>query len=86
MTQFPKYSIFEGLNDFFFVFFSMASENWLKFFEVKRFNVVSYLMAMKANGYSIVGAEQTAFGGELHKSILPKRMVLVLGYVFHLIS
>lgn len=62
----------------------MASENWLKFFEVKRFNAVSYLMAMKANGYSIVGAEQTAFGGELHKASLPKRMVLVLGYVFNL--
>lgn len=57
----------------------MASEKWLKFFEVKHYNVVSYLMAMKANGYAIVGAEQTAFGGELHKASLPKKMVLVLG-------
>lgn len=57
----------------------MASEKWLKFFEVKHYNVVSYLMAMKAAGYVIVGAEQTAFGEELHKTRLPQRMVLVLG-------
>lgn len=57
----------------------MASEKWLKFFEVKTFNVINYLMAMKAYGYAIVGAEQTAYGRELHKTQLPKRMVLVLG-------
>lgn len=59
----------------------MAAEKWVKFFEVKHYNVINYLMAMKANGYTIVGAEQTAFGQELHKTELPKRMVLVLGYV-----
>lgn len=59
----------------------MSSEKWLKFFEVKQYNVVSYLIAMKANGYAVVGAEQTASGAELHKSSLPKKMVLVLGYV-----
>lgn len=57
----------------------MASEKWLKFFEVKVYNVTSYLMAMKSSGYTIVGAEQTAYGGELHKTQLPKKMVLVLG-------
>lgn len=57
----------------------MASEKWLKFFEVKHYNVISYLMAMKANGYTIVGAEQTAFGVELHKTPLPRKMILVLG-------
>lgn len=36
-------------------------------------------MAMKANGYAIVGAEQTAFGGELNRVELPRQMVLVLG-------
>lgn len=57
----------------------MASEKWLKFFEVKHYNVISYLMAMKANGYTIVGAEQTAFGTDLHKTPLPRKMILVLG-------
>lgn len=57
----------------------MASEKWMKFFEVKHYNVVSYLMAMKANGYTIVGAEQTAFGAKLHETRLPQKMVLVLG-------
>lgn len=60
----------------------MAAEKWLKFFEVKHYYVVKYLMAMKADGYAIVGAEQTAFGEELHKTKLPKKMVLVLGYVY----
>lgn len=63
----------------FLCIFSMASEKWLKFFEVKSYNIVNYLMAMKSNGYAIVGAEQTAYGGELHNTRLPKRMVLVLG-------
>lgn len=57
----------------------MAAEKWVKFFEVKHYNTINYLMAMKANGYTIVGAEQTAFGQELHKTELPKKMVLVLG-------
>lgn len=61
------------------MYFSMASEKWLKFLEVKQHSVATYLIAMKANGYAIVGAEQTAFGNELHKAQLPKKMVLVLG-------
>lgn len=62
-----------------FTMFSMAAEKWIKYFEVKDFSIVSYLMAMKANGYVIVGAEQTAFGQKLHQSQLPKKMILVLG-------
>lgn len=57
----------------------MASEKWVKFLEVKHYNVINYLMAMKASGYVIVGAEQTAFGDELNKTALPRKMVLVLG-------
>lgn len=64
-----------------YYFHSMAAEKWIKFLEVKHYNVINYLMAMKSNGYTIVGAEQTACGQELHKTDLPKKMILVLGYV-----
>ncbi|XP_031623463.1 uncharacterized protein LOC116340876 [Contarinia nasturtii] len=63
-----------------FTSISMASEKWVKFLEVKHYNVINYLMAMKASGYAIVGAEQTAFGDELNKTSLPRKMVLVLGH------
>lgn len=59
----------------------MASEKWLNFIEIKPYYLISYLMAMKSNGYCIVGAEQTASGTMLHKTPLPKKMILVLGWV-----
>lgn len=76
MGKFIKFIFFILFSD---LLFSMAAEKWVKFFEVKHYNVINYLMAMKANGYTIVGAEQTAFDQELHKTELPKNMVLVLG-------
>lgn len=59
----------------------MASEKWVKFMEIKQYNLIDYLVALKHNGYALVGAEQTAYGEELHKVDLPKKMVLIMGYV-----
>lgn len=58
----------------------MASEKWLNFIEIKSHYLFSYLTAMKSRGYSIVGAEQTASGKYLHNTILPHKMILVLGH------
>lgn len=58
---------------------SMAAEKWLKFIEVKQYNLIDYLIALKASGYVLVGAEQTAYGVQLHKANLPKKMVLIMG-------
>lgn len=60
---------------------SMAAEKWLKFIEVKQYNLIDYLVSLKASGYVLVGAEQTAYGVQLHKTTLPKKMVLIMGYV-----
>lgn len=59
----------------------MASEKWLNFIEIKSHNLFSYLSAMKSKGYCIVGAEQTASGKYLHNTVLPHKMILVLGFV-----
>lgn len=64
------------------MFHSMASEKWLNFIEIKSHYLFSYLTAMKSRGYCIVGAEQTASGKYLHNTILPHKMILVLGLVF----
>lgn len=58
---------------------SMASEKWLKFIEVKQYNLIDYLIALKSEGYVLVGAEQTAYGVQLQKANLPKKMVLIMG-------
>lgn len=57
----------------------MASEKWLKFIEVKQYNLIDYLIALKSEGYVLVGAEQTAYGVQLQKANLPKKMVLIMG-------
>lgn len=59
----------------------MAAEKWLKFIEVKQYNLIDYLVSLKASGYVLVGAEQTAYGVQLHKTALPKKMVLIMGLV-----
>lgn len=57
----------------------MASEKWLKFIEVKQYNLIDYLIVLKSEGYVLVGAEQTAYGVPLQKANLPKKMVLIMG-------
>lgn len=57
----------------------MGSEKWLKYLEVKPQYLCIYLNSLKMHGYTIVGAEQTTYSQPLQHTVLPKRMVLVLG-------
>lgn len=57
----------------------MGSEKWLKYIEVKPQYLSNYLITMQMQGYKIVGAEQTTFSEPLQHTMLPQKMVLVLG-------
>lgn len=57
----------------------MGSEKWLKYIEIKQQYLVNYLIAMKSQGYTIVGAEQTTTSKQLQHIQFPKQTVLVLG-------
>ncbi|XP_065089966.1 probable methyltransferase TARBP1 [Ochlerotatus camptorhynchus] len=59
---------------------SMTAEKWLNVAELKSFQIVDYLLQMKAKGYSIVGAEQTTGSRPIQKITFPKRSILVLGH------
>lgn len=63
----------------------MGAEKWLNFVEVKDYALQSYLVMMRAKGYAIVGAEQTACSKPLNKVQFPKKMLLVLGYFIRLL-
>jgi len=41
---------------------------------------MTYLLDMKSDGYSLVGAEQTVNGQSLTHFEFPRKTVLVLGY------
>jgi len=49
------------------------------FFQVKTHYLPDYLLKMKQDGYTIVGAEQTSKSQPLHEVQLPRRTVLLLG-------
>ncbi|XP_055613532.1 uncharacterized protein LOC129759977 [Uranotaenia lowii] len=59
---------------------SMTAEKWLNVAELKSFQIVDYLLAMKMKGYSIVGAEQTTGSRPIQQIKFPKRSILVLGH------
>ncbi|KAF5273490.1 hypothetical protein FQA39_LY07507 [Lamprigera yunnana] len=58
---------------------SMSSENWINIIELKRDDIPTFLLNMKAKGYSIVGAEQTSESIRLNKFTFPKKCILLLG-------
>lgn len=60
----------------------MTSEKWLNIVEVKQWQLSDYIINKKSEGYTIVGAEQTAKSNYLTNTTLPQKCVLVLGYGF----
>ena len=64
-----------------FTSLSVSSEKWIRLHEVKRFELIDYLKQLKQQGYSVVGAEQTADSVPLNRFQFPTKAVLVLGSV-----
>lgn len=51
----------------------------MKVSEVKHFQLFDYLMGMKRQGYTIVGAEQSGESVSLINTKIPKKCVMLLG-------
>nr|pir hypothetical protein T14B4.1 - Caenorhabditis elegans [Caenorhabditis elegans] len=58
---------------------SMSSENWQKIEGVKRTNLLPYLQNLRANGYTVIAAEQTTDSVMMHDFVFPKKAVIVMG-------
>lgn len=58
---------------------SKTSEKWLKISEIKEWQLFDYLLGMRQQGYSIVGAEQSGKSVSLIGAKIPKKCVLLLG-------
>lgn len=61
---------------------SKTAEKWLKISEVKSWQLFDYLLGMKQQGYSIVGAEQSGKSVSLVDAVIPRKCVLLLGFVY----
>lgn len=62
-----------------FVIFSMTAEKWLVSTEVKPYHLLPYLLSMRQQGYTLIGAEQTANGISIGELKFPRKSVLLLG-------
>jgi tRNA G18 (ribose-2'-O)-methylase SpoU len=58
---------------------SVTAEKWLPISEVPVDSVKAYLERKRAQGYSVIGLEQTAHSRPLDQFSFPRRTVLVLG-------
>lgn len=58
---------------------SMTAEKWLLCTEVKPFHLVPYLQTMREQGYTLIGAEQTADGRSIERFEFPAKTLLLLG-------
>ncbi|GAB6020480.1 Tar (HIV-1) RNA binding protein 1 [Chamberlinius hualienensis] len=58
---------------------SVSAEKWVSIKEVKPTQLKTYILEMKTDGYTIVGAEQTANSTKLTNYVFPKKTVIVLG-------
>ncbi|KAM5235039.1 putative methyltransferase TARBP1 [Ctenodactylus gundi] len=58
---------------------SVSAEQWLHLMEVKPAQLVDYLQQKKAEGYSIIGVEQTARSSDLTRYSFPEKSLLLLG-------
>uniref|UniRef100_A0A1B0CLR0 Putative rna methylase spou family n=1 Tax=Lutzomyia longipalpis TaxID=7200 RepID=A0A1B0CLR0_LUTLO len=63
-----------------FLALSMSAEKWLMLEEVKKWQIIAYCAEMKRQGYTIVGAEQTAKSVVLSEVAFPEKTLLVLGH------
>jgi tRNA guanosine-2'-O-methyltransferase len=58
---------------------SVTAAEWLDIQELRPEHTASFLRSAKAQGYAVVGLEQTAASQSLARVKLPKKMVLLLG-------
>lgn len=58
---------------------SVSAEQWLPLVEVKPPQLIDYLQQKKAEGYTIVGVEQTAKSLDLTRYCFPEKSLLLLG-------
>eukprot|EP00818_Percolomonas_sp_WS_P008284 CAMPEP_0117454716 /NCGR_PEP_ID=MMETSP0759-20121206/10960_1 /TAXON_ID=63605 /ORGANISM="Percolomonas cosmopolitus, Strain WS" /LENGTH=1593 /DNA_ID=CAMNT_0005247943 /DNA_START=402 /DNA_END=5183 /DNA_ORIENTATION=+ len=58
---------------------SVTAENWMPIEEVAEENLMQYLLDKKAEGYSIVGLEQTADSIGIDEFAFPKKCLVLLG-------
>ncbi|KAK6489347.1 putative methyltransferase TARBP1 [Huso huso] len=67
------------INDKQFQSLSVSSEHWLPLVEVKPPQLINYLQQKTAEGYTIVGVEQTAKSQSLTEYTFPEKTLLLLG-------
>lgn len=67
------------LQDQTFTSLALTAQRWLPIKEVRREDLLTYLRARQAEGYMLVGAEQTAQSISLEDFTFPDRTVVVLG-------
>ncbi|KAM4828745.1 putative methyltransferase TARBP1 isoform 2-T2 [Thomomys bottae] len=58
---------------------SVSAEQWLPLVEVKPAQLGDYLQQKKAEGYTVIGAEQTARSATLDQYCFPEKSLLLLG-------
>ncbi|KAI5937470.1 putative methyltransferase TARBP1 [Manis javanica] len=58
---------------------SVSAEQWLPLVEVKPPHLIDYLQEKKAEGYTIIGVEQTARSSDLTQFRFPEKSLLLLG-------
>ncbi|XP_045154151.1 probable methyltransferase TARBP1 [Echinops telfairi] len=66
-------------NDKQFQHLSVSAEEWLPLVEVKPPQLMDYLQKKKAEGYTIIGVEQTAKSLDLTEYCFPEKSLLLLG-------
>ncbi|XP_023438769.2 probable methyltransferase TARBP1 isoform X1 [Dasypus novemcinctus] len=67
------------INDKQFQHLSVSAEQWLPLVEVKPPQLMDYLQQKKAEGYTIIGVEQTAKSLDLTQYCFPEKSLLLLG-------
>nr|KAF6395630.1 TAR (HIV-1) RNA binding protein 1 [Rousettus aegyptiacus] len=67
------------VNDRQFQYLSVSAEQWLPLVEVKPAQLADYLQQRKAEGYTIIGVEQTARSVALTQYRFPEKSLLLLG-------
>jgi tRNA G18 (ribose-2'-O)-methylase SpoU len=67
------------VNDPEFQNISVTAEKWIPIMEVPEAGLEAYLLGKRADGWSLVGLEQTTTSVEITKFEFPKKTVLLLG-------
>jgi len=58
---------------------AVTAQKWQPIYEVKVAHLLEYLVYQKANGYKILGLEQTANSKMLNEYVFPEKCLLLLG-------